>query len=198
MPALERVCFGYDPGRPVLEEFSLRLPETGAVCLTGPSGCGKTTLLRLLAGLETPQRGTIAGLAGLRVAVVFQEDRLLPWETAWQNAVTSPDAGGRRRAAEWLHRLGLGESVGVRPVDLSGGMRRRVAIARALAAVPDLLLLDEPFTGLDEDTWRRAAGLIAEAGTGRLTVLVTHLAEQAAALGAPVVRLDGPPLRRLP
>lgn len=77
-------------------------------------------------------------------------------------------------------------------------MKRRVAMARALAAQADLLLLDEPFTGLDESAWRRAADLLAgAAGTDRLTVLVTHLPEQAAALDATVIRLDGPPLRRL-
>ncbi|MCB0912533.1 MAG: ATP-binding cassette domain-containing protein [Propionibacteriaceae bacterium] len=198
MPTLERVGFGYDPARPVLADFSLDLPETGTVCLLGPSGCGKTTLLRLLAGLAVPGSGRITGLAGRRVAVVFQEDRLLPWETAWQNAVARPDPGQRERARDWLLRLGLGDSLHTRPGELSGGMKRRVAMARALAAQADLLLLDEPFTGLDEPAWRLAAGLVADAaGADRLTVLVTHVPEQAAALGATVVRLDGPPLRRL-
>jgi NitT/TauT family transport system ATP-binding protein len=195
MPGCDRVDFAYDLARPVLAGFSLELPATGAVCLTGPSGCGKTTLLRLLAGLETPQGGTITGL-GSRVAMVFQEDRLLPWETAWQNAVTTPDPDATERARDWLRRLGLADSLHVRPSGLSGGMRRRVALARALAAEPDLLLLDEPFTGLDEPSWRSAAELIAGSGAGRLTVLVTHLPDQAAALGAPVVRLTGPPLNR--
>jgi NitT/TauT family transport system ATP-binding protein len=193
MPVLDRVDFAYDPARPVLSGFSLELPEAGAVCLAGPSGCGKTTLLRLLAGLETPQSGTVVGLGGRRVAMVFQEDRLLPWETAWQNAVTTPDAGARERAADWLRRLGLADSLHVRPADLSGGMRRRVALARALAAEPEILLLDEPFTGLDEFSWRSAADEVAAAGV-RLIVLTTHLPEQAAALGAPTVRLSGPPL----
>lgn len=198
MPRLEGVGFGYDPARPVLADFSLDLPEVGTLCLLGPSGCGKTTLLRLLAGLVVPQSGEITGLGGRRVGVVFQEDRLLPWETAWQNAVTRSDPDQRERARDWLLRLGLGDSLHRRPGELSGGMKRRVAMARALAAQADLLLLDEPFTGLDESAWRRAADLLAgAAGTDRLTVLVTHLPEQAAALDATVIRLDGPPLRRL-
>jgi NitT/TauT family transport system ATP-binding protein len=198
MPRLEQVGFGYDPSRPVLSGFSLDLPEAGTVCLLGPSGCGKTTLLRLLAGLAVPQSGRIVGLDGRPVAVVFQEDRLLPWETAWQNAVTRPDQGQRERARDWLVRLGLGESLHRRPGELSGGMKRRVAMARALASGAGLLLLDEPFTGLDETAWRRAADLLSGAtDEHRLTVLVTHLPEQAAALDAAVVRLDGPPLRRL-
>ena len=198
MPRLEQVGFGYDPSRPVLSGFSLDLPEAGTVCLLGPSGCGKTTLLRLLAGLAVPQSGRIVGLDGRPAAVVFQEDRLLPWETAWQNAVTRPDHGQRERARDWLVRLGLGESLHRRPGELSGGMKRRVAMARALASDAGLLLLDEPFTGLDEAAWRQAADLLSGATEeNRLTVLVTHLPEQAAALGAAVVRLDGPPLRRL-
>lgn len=197
MPSLDRVGFGYRPDRPVLDGFSLELPEAGVVCLTGPSGCGKTTLLRVLAGLATPERGALAGLDGRRVAVVFQEDRLLPWETAVENVVTTQDAEAHRRAAEWLGELGLGASLHLRPADLSGGMRRRVALARALAAEPDLLLLDEPFTGLDEASWRLAAGLIAAAPPHRLTVLVTHAPAQADALRAPLVRLDGPPLRQV-
>ncbi|PKQ24423.1 MAG: ABC transporter ATP-binding protein [Actinobacteria bacterium HGW-Actinobacteria-5] len=198
MPRLEQVGFGYDLSRPVLSGFSLDLPEAGTVCLLGPSGCGKTTLLRLLAGLAVPQSGRIVGLDGRPAAVVFQEDRLLPWETAWQNAVTRPDDGQRERARDWLVRLGLGESLHRRPGELSGGMKRRVAMARALASDAELLLLDEPFTGLDETAWRQAADLLSGAtDENRLTVLVTHLPEQAAALGAAVVRLDGPPLRRL-
>jgi len=198
MPSFEQVGFGYEPSRPVLSGFSLDLPEAGTVCLLGPSGCGKTTLLRLLAGLAVPQSGRIVGLDGRSAAVVFQEDRLLPWETAWQNAVTRPDDGQRERARDWLVRLGLGESLHRRPGELSGGMKRRVAMARALASDAGLLLLDEPFTGLDEAAWRQAADLLSGAtDENRLTVLVTHLPEQAAALGAAVVRLDGPPLRRL-
>lgn len=199
MPRLDRVGFGYGRGRPVLADFTLDLPETGTVCLLGPSGCGKTTVLRLLAGLVIPQAGRIVGLDGRRPAVVFQEDRLLPWETAWQNAVSRPDPAQRERAREWLCRLGLGDNLHRRPGELSGGMKRRVAMARALASEADLLLLDEPFTGLDESAWRHAADLVVAAaeGTGLLTVLVTHVPEHAAALGAAVVRLDGSPLRRL-
>lgn len=176
----ERIRFGYDPGRPVLADFSLDLPAAGLAVLTGPSGCGKTTVLRLLAGLEEPQAGEIIGREGRRVSMVFQEDRLLPWESALDNAVTTAD--GRERAAAYLERLGLDGDAHRLPAELSGGMRRRVAIARALAADHDLLLLDEPFTGLDEPAWRQAAQLIAEVSAGRPVVLVTHLSAHAEAL----------------
>ncbi len=194
MPAFERVDFAYDMTRPVLQQFSLELPDQGIVCLVGPSGCGKTTALRLLAGLEAPVAGLVSGLAGRRPSMVFQENRLLPWETARQNAATTPDDG---RGEEWLTALGLGDSLERRPADLSGGMARRVAIARALAAPHDLLLLDEPFAGLDETAWRDAAQRIAAATRG-LTVLVTHVLDHATAMGATVVRLEGPPLRVVP
>lgn len=192
----ERVSFAYPGSAPVLREFSLRLPGCGTVCLSGPSGCGKTTLLRLLAGLEIPQEGTVYGLAGRRVSMVFQENRLLPWMSAEENAALGdPSPAGRERAALWLERLGLGGIRSCRPEELSGGMKRRVALARALAAEGNLLLLDEPFTGLDAFSWERAASWIAEASASRLTVLVTHVAEQARRLGAAEVSLTGPPLR---
>lgn len=195
MPALEHVDFAYDPAHPVLRDFSLSLPEAGVVGLVGPSGCGKTTLLRLLAGLESPLSGSIIGLDGRRTAMVFQEDRLLPWETALENATTVPGAGNQARAEGWLDALGLADSLHRHPEVLSGGMKRRVAIARALAAPHDLLLLDEPFAGLEEAIWRAAAGRIAADDPGRLIVLVTHQPGQALAMGATVIRLEGTPLR---
>jgi NitT/TauT family transport system ATP-binding protein len=192
MPSFEQVDFAYAAGRLVLEGFSLELPDRGVVCLVGPSGCGKTTLLRLAAGLESPHAGRISGFQGRRAAMVFQEDRLLPWETTRQNATTTPSSD---RATEWLVALGLGDSLDRRPGELSGGMARRVAIARALAAPHDLLLLDEPFSGLDEDTWRGAVQRILATEEGGLTLLVTHVLDQALAMGATVVRLQGLPLR---
>lgn len=194
MPKLERVSFAYDSRRPVLVDCSLALPERGAVCLLGPSGCGKTTVLRLLAGTLAPRLGAVTGLAGGRVGMVFQDDRLLPWETVLHNAVTSADHRNRARAADWLDALGLADSLDRHPDELSGGQRRKVALARALASEPDVLLLDEPFTGLDEPAWRSAAGLIRADRADRLTVLVTHLRAQADALGAAVWTVAGPPL----
>jgi NitT/TauT family transport system ATP-binding protein len=191
MPSFEQVDFAYASGRLVLEGFSLELPDRGVVCLVGPSGCGKTTLLRLAAGLERPHAGRISGFEDRRAAMVFQEDRLLPWETTRQNATTTPSSD---RATEWLVALGLGDSLDRRPGELSGGMARRVAIARALAAPHDVLLLDEPFSGLDEDTWRGAVQRILAAEEGGLTLLVTHVLDQALAMGATVVRLQGLPL----
>jgi ABC-type nitrate/sulfonate/bicarbonate transport system ATPase subunit len=196
MLSFDRVDFGYPQQTAlVLGQFSLALPERGVVCLVGPSGCGKTTALRLLAGLESPLAGTLKGRSGLRVSMVFQEDRLLPWESVLDNAITDRQPWHRTQALSWLQALGLGDHLDARVVDLSGGMRRRVAIARALAAPHDVLLLDEPFTGLDEPTWRDAAERIAAASRHRLVVMTTHLIQQAEAMGAEVIALIPVPLR---
>ena len=145
----------------VFDRFSAEIPLDGNTVLRGASGSGKTTLLRLLAGLLEPDGGEMRGLEGLRAAVVFQEDRLLPWYTALENVALVSD---ERRAVEILQRLGLAEAVDEKPAALSGGMRRRVAIARALAYGGDVLLLDEPFAGLDEEAKERAAAALHACG----------------------------------
>ncbi|MFR3251630.1 MAG: ATP-binding cassette domain-containing protein [Eisenbergiella sp.] len=102
--------------------FSLTLPSEGVTALCGPSGCGKTTLMRLIAGLETADAGTINGLDGAKISMVFQEDRLLPWCTAEQNiAIAAPGT----EAAFWMEQSGIADARQKLPDELSGGMRRR-------------------------------------------------------------------------
>lgn len=184
------VSFAYGD-TPVLQNVSWELPDSGVVCLWGPSGCGKTTLLRLLASLEKPLTGSVEGVG--RVSMVFQEDRLLPWFTALENVtVTGADEVEARKQ---LLALGLTEEeTDTLPRNLSGGQQRRVALARALAADSDLLLLDEPFNGLDEDTWQNVVPLVTAYAATRPVVLVTHIREQAEALNAQMVPLGGTPL----
>ena len=178
----------------VLDRLSLTLPEQGILCLSGPSGCGKTTLLRVICGLETPEAGEVLG-AG-RCGVVFQEDRLLPWLSVLKN-VTVPTRVSPETAQKYLAAVGLLSEKDSLPGSLSGGMRRRVAIARALAAPSDVLLLDEPFQGLDSAVRGGIYPLIREAAAEKPVVLVTHHLEEAQALGARVVALGGPPLEVL-
>ncbi len=194
MIALDKVDFAYG-SKPVLERVSLVFPAAGTVCLFGPSGCGKTTILRLLAGLEVPAGGTVRGVDELRAAVVFQENRLLPWIPVWENvAMVHHGSDARERAMDCLERVGLADSAKAYPAQLSGGMRRRAAIARALAFDADFLLLDEPFTGLDETLWRGIAAEIRRVYADRLIVLITHIPAEAQAMKAAVLPLPPAPL----
>jgi NitT/TauT family transport system ATP-binding protein len=196
---LRDVDFSYDGAKKVLDRFSISFPVRGAVCLSGPSGCGKTTLLRILAGLEKPQGGTISGLDGMRTAYVFQENRLLPWMSALDNAAIAAEGeNGRNIAAGWLERFGLGDDLHKLPDELSGGMKQRISLARALAAPSDLLILDEPFAGLDALLWKSIATGIKNCCSDKLVILVTHMIDQAESLGADVLHLEGPPLRLKP
>ena len=185
MIAVHGLRFGYGETR-VFDGLELTIPENAI--LTAPSGSGKTTLLRLIAGLLTPEAGEITGVPE-RVSFLFQEDRLLPWASALKNVeLVCP----RARALEMLTALGLEEKADKRPPRLSGGERRRVALARALCADGSLLLLDEPFKGMDPALICRAAELIRARGIPYLAAL--HAPEEAAVLGGQLVRCDG--LRR--
>lgn len=178
--------------RAVLERFSLDIPERGVTALSGPSGCGKTTLLRVLAGLERPQSGTVEGLSSRQTAVLFQDDRLLPWRTVEQHLT---DVLPRERRGEVPALLALTELEGEEksyPAALSGGMGRRLALARCLALDARLYLLDEPFAGVDLPRALRILERLKDLPAPVL--LVSHEPAVLSASGA-VIELDGPPLR---
>ena len=163
-----------------IRDLTLILPDVGVVGVFGASGAGKTTLLRLLAGLLQPTSGTIEGLAGKRISMVFQEDRLLPWLTAVENVALVRD-GSEADARALLAALALSAEADQLPRALSGGMQRRVALARALNFGGDVLLLDEPFKGLDAALCAEAAAVVR--GRFPLTVIATHDRGEAQALG---------------
>ncbi len=158
----------------------------------GPSGCGKTTLLRIALGLQRPDAGTVEN-AFIRPAAVFQEPRLLPWRTALENVdlVLSDGPDTREKARGWLERLELGEAAALYPSELSGGMQQRVSLARALAFGPDLLVLDEPFKGMDEALRERVIALVSRVLPQAALLLATHSEEEADALGCRILRFDG-------
>ena len=179
----------------VLERVSLTLPETGVVTLSGPSGCGKTTLARVLAGLIRPDGGSVSGIVCGQAAFMFQEDRLLPWLSALENvAAVCP----KETALRALSAVGLEAEADTLPERLSGGMRRRVALARALAYPSDLLILDEPFTGVDDALRERLYPLIRASAKAKPVLLITHHPGEIAALSDRTLTLSGPPLRILP
>ena len=178
-------------GTAVLSDFSCVL-RPGITCLMAPSGAGKTTLLRILMGLEQPDIGCIEGLSALRLSAVFQEDRLLEQLNWRENLRFVLGSAFEEAAAQTLlHRLGLEPLDDSKPVSsYSGGMRRRLALARALLVPFDLLLLDEPFTGLDAENRTRAVDCVREFAAGKLVLLVTHEEADAQALSAQVLHFQ--------
>jgi NitT/TauT family transport system ATP-binding protein len=163
---LRDACLRYGTRPPVqaLDGINLTVPRGSFVSLIGPSGCGKSTLLRLVAGILEPTTGTVrveggspdAAQRAHRFGFVFQDPALLPWRSVQDNVellaelVGQSAADRRARSLELLALVGLDGRERLRPAQLSGGMRQRVAIARALAIGPSILLMDEPFSALDE------------------------------------------------
>jgi NitT/TauT family transport system ATP-binding protein len=147
-----------------LDPVSLTVARGEFVSIVGPSGCGKSTLLELVGGLQTPDSGTILlggePLTGPRdsTSIIFQDSALLPWRTVTENVAFALEVRGvdkaerRARAGELIELVGLSGFEDARPAQLSGGMRQRVAIARCLSMDPDVILADEPFGALDEQT----------------------------------------------
>ncbi len=187
----------------VLKGFDLEMESGRAYCLMGPSGSGKTTLLRVLMGLEKADGGSIvwensdsagafqySGGALPRFSAVFQEDRLCEAFTPVENVmmVTGRLLSQAQVRAE-LARLLPAESLSRPAATLSGGMKRRAAICRALLAPYDVLLMDEPFTGLDGGTRQTVISYILEKSAGRMALISTHQEEDVALLGAELIRL---------
>jgi len=166
----------------VLSGFSGIIKGGKTNCLFGPSGSGKTTLIRLLLNLETLDDGQILNIDGLKKSAVFQEDRLCENLSSVINVkmVMNTDI---QKADELLSELGLEENIHQKVAELSGGMKRRVAIARALASEYDLLVLDEPFKGLDNKNKEDTIKVVKEQSEGKTVILVTHDIKEAELLG---------------
>ncbi len=172
----------------ILSDISLDLKPGERLALMGPSGCGKTTLLRIALGLLQPTEGSVRNTFR-KTGMVFQEPRLLPWRTAVDNV--NLVLGDRRntvpQAMALLQDMELEAAAQKYPGELSGGMQQRLALARALAMEPELLVLDEPFKGLDEELRRRILQQVNK--TGAAVILVTHDGEEARALDCRIVDL---------
>jgi NitT/TauT family transport system ATP-binding protein len=207
---LRNLCKTFESGgRTVvaLDNVSLEIDAGCFFMVVGPSGCGKTTLLRMLGNLDTPTSGSIdiAAPADDRPAnsMVFQGDSLFPWMTAWENAAYGLTLRGRPKAeiadvvGHYLNRIGLTKFAKAYPHQLSGGMRQRVSIARAFANDPEVLLMDEPFSALDEQNRvLLQQELLRIWEESRKTVIfITHSVDEAVTLGDRIMVMSAQPGR---
>jgi sulfonate transport system ATP-binding protein len=194
MLALDRIGKVYPNGVHALERFSAEIRPGEIVAIIGGSGCGKSTLLRAIAGLDRATAGTVtlddsAILAPhAKIGIIFQEPRLLPWLNVADNIGFGlsdlPREARREKVAGALSRVGLTDKANAWPRELSGGQAQRVAIARALVPLPEVLLLDEPFSALDAFTRRDLQDHLLDlwADTRPTLILVTHDVEEAVVL----------------
>jgi NitT/TauT family transport system ATP-binding protein len=190
-----------------LDPISLDVPKGCFFMIVGPSGCGKTTLLRILAGLEKHSAGTVqiskpdANRPGN--SMVFQGDSLFPWMSVWDNAAYGLNMRGRPKAeikdivGHYLARTGLSRFHHAFPHQLSGGMRQRVSIARAFANDPDILLMDEPFSALDEQNklLLQEELLRIWEETRKTVIFITHSVDEAVTLGDKIMIMTAHPGR---
>ena len=181
--------------KPVLDNVSFDANTGTPVCLMAPSGSGKTTLLRIIAGLETPDTGrtlmTDEPKWLPRISMAFQDDRLADQASALANArlAVAPGSAAWDEAPALLEQLGLGERLLSAAGTCSGGERRRIALARALLAPHEILLLDEPFTGLDEAARDTCARIIRERERQSIVLVATHDREDVERLGARIIHI---------
>lgn len=180
-------------GRMVLNHLNHTFESGSACCLMGASGSGKTTFFRILLGLEQPDSGSVTGIEGLKITAVFQENRLCESFSALDNVLMVFPRSNREtrdRVISELCKLLPEESI-YRPIfTLSGGMKRRAAICRALACPFDAVLMDEPFTGLDEKTKKNTAAYIKDKTAGKLLLISTHQEEDISLLDGRLIRLE--------
>lgn len=185
----------------VLADLSFSVSEGKFVCVIGPSGCGKTTLLRIISGIERPDRGKIL-LGGKEITApareigyIFQEPALLPWRTVIRNIEFGLEVAGipkrerRLRALAALELVELQDFADFYPKELSGGMKQKAALAMALVVEPGILLMDEPFASLDCQTrnYMQAALINLWEKTKKTVLFVTHNVEEAVFLGDEII-----------
>jgi NitT/TauT family transport system ATP-binding protein len=201
--------FGDEDRRTVaLHDFDLSIGDGEFVCIVGPSGCGKTTVLRIVAGLETPSAGTVtiapaSDTGRPQNAMVFQEHGLFPWMTVVDNVAYSLEMRGvgkrerREQVMPFLEKIGLSRFHKYYPHDLSGGMRQRVSLARAFVADPEILLMDEPFAALDAQNKLilQEELLRIWEGSAKTVLFITHGIDEAIALGDRIVVMTAQPGR---
>lgn len=178
----------------VLDGISLHIPENQITVVLGRSGCGKTTLLRLTGGLEKADQGEIHYGESHKTAFVFQEPRLMPWLTVWNNITfgLAKKEQDRKKIADIIATAGLTGFEKAYPAQLSGGMQQRTAIARALAYEPSFIMMDEPFAALDYFTREQMQKELmrVQKKQGSSILFVTHSIDEALILGHKIVVIE--------
>ena len=175
----------------ILDKVSLRFAEGRISCLMGASGRGKTTIDNLLMGLIKPDYGKIVGIKGKTITAVFQEDRLIEHWDAYKNIRLVCDKSvSSEQIKQELNMLGIVDFKDKAVSSFSGGMRRRVALVRALIAAGDIVILDEPFKGLDESIKKQALLYVKQKAKGRTVIVITHDALDAQLLDADLIVLE--------
>ena len=171
----------------VVRNFNLKVEKGEVVTLFGPSGCGKTTILRLISGLNEPRKGEIFNKFK-KMTYFFQENRLLTWKNALENVLLVMDKADQNSVLKLFAKVGLSQKDALKyPNELSGGMRQRVAFVRAIVTKPDLLLMDEPFSGLDYDMKEILIDIVTHrVEEGMSVVLVTHDRMEAARMSSKI------------
>lgn len=179
---------------PVLNGINLSLPSGKITVILGQSGCGKTTLLRLTGGLESADSGEIRWDVTHKSAFVFQEPRLMPWLTVWENAIFGLSKSKFSPEKVWsiIKAVGLSGFEKAYPSQLSGGMQQRVAIARALAYEPTFIMMDEPFAALDYFTREQMQQELLRVQHERKSsiLFVTHSIDEALILGSQIAVIE--------
>lgn len=187
---IKNLCKSYGENA-VLKNLDAVIGHGRITCLMGQSGAGKTTLLNILMGFEAADSGDIENLPQIKSAV-FQENRLCESFSAFTNVKLVNDSLSDSTIKAHLEQVGLGDAVYQKVSTLSGGMKRRVALVRAVLAEKEILFLDEPFKGLDEDTKGIVTNYLLQHTQNTTVVMVTHDTEEAKSLGAKVLQLkDG-------
>jgi NitT/TauT family transport system ATP-binding protein len=183
---VNNLCKSFN-GQLVLKNVSLSFAEGEITCIMGTSGVGKTTLANIMMGLRKADSGKIIGLQGKKISAVFQEDRLIEHLDAIKNIMlVCPKDMEKEVIEDNLKEIGLTEYKDKPTKSLSGGMRRRVVMVRALLSDYDVLIMDEPFKGLDEELKGRVINYVKEKTKGKTVIIITHDKDEAAMLEASI------------
>lgn len=180
----------------ILNNFTINIPESGAICIIGNSGCGKTTLMNIMAGIESVDSGNINDINSLKKSYVFQENIFIPWLSVGDN-ISLVSKLRKNDIESLLKSFNLNDIYDKKPSELSGGMKQRVNIVRALCVDFKVIFMDEPFKGIDKNNKALAIDIIKKYIKDKLCIMVTHEISEALSIADKIYFVEGPPLKIL-